>query len=426
MISRYSFSGLGKPIWNATWTDQLKRDLFLHYDKYARPAQHYNVTTVQFGMKVYHISINEFKSAVDVRAYVKMMWTDDKLKWNASNYGELDHLQVGNHEIWQPDITLLNSVGTSSIEPFSDAPCHILQTGLVICTPPTQFLAICDLDFHLWPYDTQTCSIEIASWAYTGSQIELKFPVHGEAAEIEMAQHSEWTLIRATKLRKVTTYQCCVDQPLIRLRFNFTLKRNSTLYASVFGAPTVFIVFMNLAIFWLSPQSRERPILCSLLALIISLFLVYFTHFIPSSPRTPLIVSFYTGCLHQVTISLIISVAVKVLSRRPYCRPLPRVVKKILMGQIGKYLGLCDLVHLLQSQRSGADEDPRDIGFSESSLYPSNPLSNEPDNEDKENMISSSSATAQLEWILAATAVDRISFLIFCFVFSVMGMTYMC
>ncbi|XP_015120635.1 acetylcholine receptor subunit alpha-like 1 isoform X2 [Diachasma alloeum] len=362
---------------------------------------------------------------MDVRAYVKMIWTDDKLKWNASNYGELNHLQVGNHEVWQPDITLLNSAGASSIEPFSDAPCHIHQTGLVICTPPTQFLAICDLDFHFWPYDTQTCSIELASWAYSGSQIELKFPIHESAAEINLIQNSEWKLIGVTKLRKVTTYECCVDEPSIRLRFNFTLKRNSTLYASVFGTPTVFIVFMNLAIFWLSPQSRERLILCSLLALIISLFLLYFTHFIPSSPRTPLIVSFYAGCLHQVTISSVISVAVLVLSGRPYCRPLPRIVKKILMGQIGKYLGLCDLIQLLHSQRPGADEDRRGTCFSESSLYPSTPLSNEPDNEDKENMIASSSRTSQLEWTLAATAIDRISFLIFCFVFSVMGITCM-
>lgn len=33
-------------------------------------------------------------------------WTDDKLKWDPSKYGNLQHIHVGNHEVWQPDILL--------------------------------------------------------------------------------------------------------------------------------------------------------------------------------------------------------------------------------------------------------------------------------------------------------------------------------
>lgn len=36
------------------------------------------------------------------------LWVDEKLKWNASDYGGLHRLQVGNHEVWQPDIILFN------------------------------------------------------------------------------------------------------------------------------------------------------------------------------------------------------------------------------------------------------------------------------------------------------------------------------
>lgn len=59
-----------KPIWNATFTDKLKQDLLLNYDKFARPAQHFNTTTVDLGMSVLHVELNEFKSTVSVHGWL--------------------------------------------------------------------------------------------------------------------------------------------------------------------------------------------------------------------------------------------------------------------------------------------------------------------------------------------------------------------
>lgn len=36
------------------------------------------------------------------------IWTDVKLKWNVSDYGGLDKIHMADHEIWQPDLFLLN------------------------------------------------------------------------------------------------------------------------------------------------------------------------------------------------------------------------------------------------------------------------------------------------------------------------------
>jgi hypothetical protein len=43
--------------WNATWTDRLKRDLLLNYDKFARPAQHTNTTVVNLDVTFRHIDL---------------------------------------------------------------------------------------------------------------------------------------------------------------------------------------------------------------------------------------------------------------------------------------------------------------------------------------------------------------------------------
>lgn len=34
------------------------------------------------------------------------MWTDEKLKWDPAKYGNIQHIHVGSHEVWQPDILL--------------------------------------------------------------------------------------------------------------------------------------------------------------------------------------------------------------------------------------------------------------------------------------------------------------------------------
>jgi nicotinic acetylcholine receptor len=97
-----------QPIWNSTHTDKLRQDLLLNYDKFARPAQHYNVTKVRFGLTIRHIELNEFKSSLVVHTWIRLAWKDEKLKWNSSNYGGLTTLNLADHEIWQPDIFLYN------------------------------------------------------------------------------------------------------------------------------------------------------------------------------------------------------------------------------------------------------------------------------------------------------------------------------
>lgn len=44
-------------MWNETWTDRLKQDLFVKYDKFARPTQHYNTTVVTFDITILHVDV---------------------------------------------------------------------------------------------------------------------------------------------------------------------------------------------------------------------------------------------------------------------------------------------------------------------------------------------------------------------------------
>lgn len=51
-----------------------------------------------FTHKIYHLIFFKLFQA----------WKDEKLKWNASDYGGLKQAHLGIHEVWQPDVVLYN------------------------------------------------------------------------------------------------------------------------------------------------------------------------------------------------------------------------------------------------------------------------------------------------------------------------------
>lgn len=67
------FIQLDKPIWSATYTDLLKRDLFKGYDKFARPAEPNATTNCTLGFTIRHIEINEQRSIMTLFGWVRMV-----------------------------------------------------------------------------------------------------------------------------------------------------------------------------------------------------------------------------------------------------------------------------------------------------------------------------------------------------------------
>lgn len=67
------------------------------------------------------------------------------------------------------------SSGTAgTVEHYGDTACIIYNDGRVLWVPPAQFVGLCELDFRLWPFDTQICNMTFGSWTYHGEQIDMQ------------------------------------------------------------------------------------------------------------------------------------------------------------------------------------------------------------------------------------------------------------
>lgn len=409
--------------WNATWTDRLKRDLLVNYDKFARPAQHTNTTTMKLGISFRHIAVDELHSTMTVHGWMKMVWNDEKLTWNESDYGGLGILHVANHEIWQPDLVLYNSATANILDNYGDTNCLVYNNGEVLWVPPAELKVFCEMDFSLWPFDTQTCNLTLGSWTYDGDKVDIT--LMDQQADLQILNtNSEWELMDAQGYRNVKSYACC-PEPYPEIQYTLTVRRRSPAYSAIVITPTTVIVLLTLVSFWLPPTAGEKILLNGCTVVIICIYLLYFAQKLPAmANHTPFVVLFYSSSLYMVCIATILSVVVVNLARNQHFTPLPWIIKNLLTGWLGHILGLGHLIaqatSLHHNMMTGHAEELREQQTSV--LEDHDHIGNSCD--DRQMINPRSKATSQYDWILLAAAIDRIAFLLYCFLFAILAIVY--
>ncbi|XP_014214843.1 neuronal acetylcholine receptor subunit beta-3-like [Copidosoma floridanum] len=402
--------------WNETWVDQLRQNLLLNYDKFSRPAQHYNTTTVSLLLSIMQVELDSRKSILSINAWVHMSWEDEKLKWTSEDYGGVDKITVSAHEIWQPDLVLYNSA-MYGVENYESRQCIVSESGLIKWVVPTVLRSFCKLNFEMWPFETNICWIDLVSWTHSGDEIDIELLYDGYYMEDYIP--GEWVVKNISAHQTKDPDICCsntVSYPAVS--YEIKLTRSSYLFYHVTFLACLPIVFLVLVTFWMKPQSEMKLIYIICAVLIDILFLLYFGYSIPAKPGSiPLIVKFFSGCLYQMTVSILICGFVIHISTSSYGASMPRRVRSLLLGKIGKYLGLKSAIHEMEFQKLIEIRELTDLTIQDAVM-------NESMNSDRQSIILQSDHVKRLEWILLATAIDRLSFLLFCVAFTFSAVTY--
>ena len=76
---------------------------------------------------------------------LRLSWTDDHLKWEPSEFGDLKQIHMGSEEIWRPDILLYNNADPSLRHPYGNAHFVVEHDGTVLWVPPAHLEAFCKL-----------------------------------------------------------------------------------------------------------------------------------------------------------------------------------------------------------------------------------------------------------------------------------------
>ncbi|XP_018327385.1 acetylcholine receptor subunit alpha-like 1 [Agrilus planipennis] len=416
--SGFSTVQLGpKPIWNATHVDVLKQDLLLNYDKFARPTQHYNLTNVQIGLSIIHLEVNELKSMISVNGWLSLEWTDEKLKWNPDSYGGIKKLNFADHEIWQPDVLLYNSATPNTH--FGGTHCVVNSNGNIIWVPPVILNALCEFDLKYWPFDTQKCYLKFGSWTYHGEEIDMNIDELRKGIQLEdmVVKNNAWDITQTDSKKNLVYYKCCME-PYTDVTFTLTLSRKSPSYKALIITPAIVIMLLTLSSYWLPPQSGEKVVLNGVTAIIICIFMLYFTSKLPAiGSNVPSVVCFYSTSLYIVCFSMIAAVVVLWLSRTKHNRQLPWKIKSFLTGPFGRHalgLNFTPSESNIRGDRAQVEE-MREQQATEFEEHNSN------DDHHMIQMIKLTKSHVQNDWILLAVAIDTFLFYLFTFVFIILA-----
>ncbi|XP_070508469.1 neuronal acetylcholine receptor subunit alpha-6-like [Chironomus tepperi] len=381
--------GASNSLWNDTDLDTLKTTVLKDYDVHVRPNNYKTATDLWVGMSVLHMEIIEATSTLETHAWIRMNWTDIKMKWDPAKFNGISNLRLSADDVWQPDLTVYNSAEDKIVDHYAKTNKIAYNTGSVLWVPTSKFKTYCSLDLKMWPFDQQKCDIKLGSWTYDAYQ--LKLVLADSPIELEhYYKNLEWVVVESSAKHNSRKYDCC-PEPYEDITFSFTLKRRAPMYKAIAVIPTVAIVFMVLIAFWLPPDAGEKLILNGFACVLVCILLIYFTQLLPvMSAASPLIVSFYSQTLYLLAASLIISAFVINISRKKTQTALPSFIKTVFLDNFIETIFSCKV---------------KSTGKAESTVEDGN----------------AGSDNATQDWIRFAVIIDRIAFVVYVIIFICMG-----
>lgn len=413
--------------------DVLKQDLSMTYDIKERATS--LETKIEFDIFIRHVEVNEVKSTLTIYGWIKWVgiiailhentllimpfqnWVDDKLQWNASSYENITSVTGTPMEFWYPQLDLLNSLEGSEIS--SDGLIVIQSNGSADFQNNFQLTTYFGMNMALWPSDSHKCNFEFET--RFNPLITVKMHYFGEEKFASDFVNSEW------RVNGVSFGRAFWESKKNLILLSLQILRQGQSYRLTLIGPATVIILMTLAGFWLPVQSSEKILLNGIVCILITILMLYFGNKLPNMGiHTPLVIQFCSFTFYMTSISIIISIIVLAIARTEHIFGLPWSIKRALESRGGRWLMFHPIFY--KSSR-GLDKQHGEARAVEIQV------AEEEEENDYDDIQTQSEANSveneepkarsiQEDWILLATAIDRIAFLAYSLIFIVIAIIY--
>ncbi|EDO38974.1 predicted protein, partial [Nematostella vectensis] len=282
--------------------ERLLRDLLTTYDKKLRPVIHKNETV----KTIFALTLNQIIDVIEkyellkLSLYVRQIWKNPLLSWNASEYGGISQVNLEPDQLWKPDIYLYNNADSSadgSLYGFK-AKIKVSHTGLNMWLAPTILTTSCKINVKYFPFDQQSCTLKFGSWTYDAGSVDIDT---SPTASIKgYQQNGEWDFISFPCKRNAQFYDCC-PHPFTDVTCTLNIRRRTLYYWINLIVPCLLITVLSLLSFIVTTESGERISLVITNLLALTVFMLIVADILPpTSEVVPLISVFITSSIVQV------------------------------------------------------------------------------------------------------------------------------
>ncbi|XP_071969553.1 5-hydroxytryptamine receptor 3A-like [Engystomops pustulosus] len=303
------------------------------YEAKLRPVRDWKRTTVvHIDLAIMGIlAVAEKEQLLTMYFISNQYWRDEFLQWKPKDFDDMTLISVPSETIWIPDIQIAQlvdpgiSIGRSYV--------YIDNTGLVKYQRSQKQSFVCIFYIYFFPFDIHNCTLSFHSQLHTIEHVNLSAWKTENVMEDIFYHKGEWELSFMYPSYSLETDQ---GKDFALLSFNIIFKRKPVYYIVNLILPSMFLMILDIFGFYIPYQSGERISFKITLLLGYSVFLVVVANNLPaSSHATPIIDTFFLGCLVLLGISLVESILVyQIVSNKYIPCKLPTWMKKLVLEKL--------------------------------------------------------------------------------------------
>ncbi|KAM9299366.1 5-hydroxytryptamine receptor 3A [Gastrophryne carolinensis] len=283
---------------------------------------------------IYYGSKDEKHHVMTTYIWYNQSWIDEFLIWDPLKYDNLTRITVPTDWLWIPDIMIVEYVNSEKDHKHSYV--YIEDNGRVANDKPMQIESSCNMDIYYFPFDMQNCTLTFTSWIHIKEEINVSFYGSNLSTTFQNQKIGEWNIIKVYPHYNEVLNQ--EGDTFGEVVFYIIIKRSPLFYAVNLILPSAFLLIMDIAGFYLPPESGERTSFKITLLLGYSVFLIIVSDKLPAS-GTPLIAVYFILCMALLVLSLMESILIVRIVHQEHLHPeVPNWLKKLIIEKIAPLL----------------------------------------------------------------------------------------
>ncbi|OCT80470.1 gamma-aminobutyric acid receptor subunit rho-2 [Xenopus laevis] len=200
-------------------------------------------------------SISEVDMDFTMTLYLRHYWKDERLSFPSSTNKSMTFDSRLVKKIWVPDVFFVHSKRSFIHDTTTDnIMLRVYPDGHVLYSMRITVTAMCNMDFSRFPLDTQTCSLELESYAYTDEDLMLYWKKGNESLKTdEKISLSQFLIQKFHTTSRLAFYSSTGWYN--RLYINFTLRRHIFFFLLQTYFPATLMVMLSWVSFWIDRRA---------------------------------------------------------------------------------------------------------------------------------------------------------------------------
>ncbi|XP_062324116.1 gamma-aminobutyric acid receptor subunit rho-2-like isoform X1 [Osmerus eperlanus] len=248
-----------KKLVDGTKTRKVKTDHLLRVDDHdftMRPAFAGPAVPVGVDVQVESLdSISEVDMDFTMTLYLRHYWKDERLSFPSSTNKSMTFDGRLVKKIWVPDVFFVHSKRSFIHDTTTEnIMLRVFPDGHVLYSLRVTVTAACNMDFSRFPLDSQTCTLELESYAYTDEDLMLYWKSGDESLSTDDRISLSQFLIQKFHTSSRLAFYSSTGW-YNRLYINFTLRRHIFFFLLQTYFPATLMVMLSWVSFWIDRRA---------------------------------------------------------------------------------------------------------------------------------------------------------------------------